>query len=79
MEENKIKTVEIATYDYDALMAEFQELAGTLMTKDQGNGVKITAIVNKYLGKGKKVSEATPEQAELISLIVNEVKEDLMK
>jgi len=63
------------SFDYDALMAEFKTVVEKAMTTNQSNGLKITAIVDKYLGKGKKVSEATPDQAELISLIVNEIKE----
>ena len=59
-------------------MKEFKELAGILMQKSQTNGIKITQIVDKYLGKGKKVGDATPDQAELIHLIVTEVKEDLI-
>lgn len=69
---------EVVEYDFDALMGEFRELAGALMQKSQTNGIKITQIVDKYLGKGKKVGDATPDQAELIHLIVTEVKEDLM-
>ena len=68
----------IQEYNFDALMAEFKELASTLMQRSQSNGVKITQIVDRYLGKGKKVGDATPDQAELIYLIVNEVKQDLM-
>lgn len=66
-------------YNYDALMEEFQTLAGGLMERDSAtNGPKITQIIDKYLGKGKKISEATRDQAEFIYLIVNEIKEDLM-
>ena len=65
-------------YDYDALMAEFQDLVGQLMSKGTTNGPKITAIVEKYLGKGKKVSDTTPEQAEFVNLIVGDIKADLM-
>lgn len=67
------------TYDYDALMNEFQTLTGDLMHKDTANGPKITEIVNKYLGKGKKVSETTRDQAEFISLINDEIKDTLIK
>ena len=66
------------TYDYDALMAEFQDLVGQLMSRGTTNGPKITSIVEKYLGKGKKVSDTTPEQAEFVSLIVSDIKSDLM-
>lgn len=68
----------VKEYDFDALMGEFRELAGQLMQKSQTNGIKITQIVDKYLGKGKKVGDATPDQAEFIHLIVTEIKEDLM-
>ena len=67
-----------ATYDYDALMAEFQEVVGQLMSKGTTNGPKITTIVERYLGKGKKVSDTTAEQAEFISLILSDIKADLM-
>lgn len=67
-------------YNYDALMAEFQDLVGKLMEKGSAtNGPKITQIIDKYLGKGKKISETTPDQAEFIYLIVEEIKSDLLK
>ena len=67
------------TYDYDALMTEFQQITGELMQKDPTNyGPKIKEIVDRYLGKGKKVSETTRDQAEFIDLIVGEIKSDLM-
>lgn len=70
---------EVKTYDYDALMAEFQELAGQLMQTNQvTNGPKITQIIEKYLGKGRKIVETTRDQAEFVYLIVTEIKEDLM-
>lgn len=76
--DERMEIVEEKTFDFDALVAEFQELVGQIMAKNQSNGVKITAITSKYLGKGKKVSEATPEQAELISLINMELREDIL-
>ncbi len=66
------------SYDYDALMTEFGNLAGAVMTKDQSNAPKITAIVDRYLGRGKKVSDATPDQAEFIYLIIQDIKAELM-
>lgn len=62
------------TYDFEALMKEFQDLVGTLMQKDQGNAIKITQIVDKHLGKGKKVGDCTAEQAAIIDLIVHDIK-----
>ena len=66
-------------YDYDTLMDEFQTLVGQLMqVNSASNGAKITQIIERYLGKGKKISETTRDQAEFIHLIVTEIKEDLM-
>lgn len=62
-------------YDFDKLTEEFQDLVGELMSKNQSNAVKITSIVDKYLGKGKKVSECTPDQAEQIDLVVHDLSE----
>lgn len=67
-------------YDYDALLQEFGSTVKDLMNKDQTYySPKIVSIVEKYLGKGKKVNDTTPDQAEFIYLIINEIKEDLMK
>ena len=74
----RMTAVEAPTYDYNALMAEFQDLVGQLMSRGTTNGPKITSIVEKYLGKGKKVSDTTPEQAEFVNLIVSDIKTDLM-
>ena len=68
---------EVKEYDYEALMSEFQSIAGKLMQKNTTtNGPKITRIVDKYFGKGKKVSDATVEQAELIHLVIEDLKEE---
>lgn len=65
-------------YDYEGLMAEFQDLVGGLMNKNpQYYSPRITQIVDKYLGKGKKVSDATIDQAEFIALIIDEIRADL--
>lgn len=65
-------------YDYEALMKEFGDVVGSLVEKDSAYYVpRITQIVEKYLGKGKKVAEATIEQVEFIYLILSEIKEDL--
>lgn len=65
--------------DYDALLAEFNSLASGLMEKDAAAyGPKITFIVDKYLGRGKKVSDSTPAQVELIDQIVSEIKDTLI-
>ena len=70
--------VQTTEYDYDALMNEFKDVVGQLMSSGTQNAPKITNIVEKYLGKGKKVNDTTPDQAEFIYLILNDIKAELM-
>lgn len=78
--EQREVAVDAPNYDFDALMAEFETIVGQLMTKNQlYYAPRITSIIDKYLGKGKKVSDATRDQVELIYLIVDEIKTDLLK
>lgn len=65
------------TYDFEAMMIKVQDLISDLMTKNQTNAVKITAVIDKYLGKGKKVSECTSSQCEQLELIIQDL-EDLV-
>lgn len=76
---DKVELPVATIYDYDTLMAEFQQLAGELMSKNSDYyAPRITKIIEKYLGKGKKISEATIDQAEFIYLIISEIKDDLI-
>ena len=77
--EERNKVVEAPTYNYAALMDEFQTIVGQLMSTDPTNGAKITAIVEKYLGKGKKVSDTTDTQVEFVHLIIEDIKDELVK
>lgn len=65
---NKFVTNERATvaatveYDYEALMTEFSTIAGDLMNKNQTKyGPLITQIIDRILGRGKKISDTTPD------------------
>lgn len=62
-------------YDFEAMMSEFQTIVGALMSKNQNNAKKITAIADKYLGKGKKVNDCTPTNAPQLDLILMELRE----
>ena len=74
------KAPEIKTYDYDDLKEKFESSVQLLMNANSSYyGPRITQIVDKYLGKGKKVSETTRDQAEFLDLIVSEIQEDLMQ
>jgi len=64
-----------ADLDFDKIMAEFTSVTGKLMdTNPDFFQPRITQIIEKYLGKGKKVSETTRDQVEALNLILTEVK-----
>jgi hypothetical protein len=66
-------------YDFDQLMKTFEEYVGTLMAKDgEYFSPRIMQIVEKYLGKGKKMSAVTRDQAELAYLVVTEIEDELI-
>lgn len=77
--DEKVKATAPEIYDYKALLAEFQEISSKLMNSDPTMGPKIVQVIERYLGKGKKVNDTTPNQAEFIYLINNDLKEDLLK
>ena len=67
-------------YDFDEYVKKFEEDVGILMAKDQAfYAPRITQIVEKYLGKGKKMSNVTRDQVELVYLVVTEIEDELMK
>ena len=61
-------------YDFPALMREVQQTVGALMSGHPEMEHKIVSIVDKHLGKGKKVSDCTPDQAALVDLILYDLK-----
>ena len=83
--DNKFITNERETFkeeeklDYDTLIQQFNEEVSLLMEKNKSYYAPyITTSVNKYLGKNKKVSDSTPEQVDLIKLIVDEINDELV-
>ena len=63
-------------YNFDNLMADFGALIQKIPpAKMEYYAPRITEITDKYLGKGKKVTNATRDQAEQIFLIVEDLKE----
>lgn len=64
--------------NFDALMDEFKSVI-TKFSEDEAKmaeyyAPRITEIVDKYLGKGKKVNEMNRDQVEQLSLIVDDLK-----
>lgn len=77
--DEKIDTsIPVKEYDFDAMQAKVQEIIGSLMSINQNNSLKIVAVIEKYLGKGKKVTDCTPVQSEQLELIIQDL-EDLLK
>ena len=74
-------TSEISTeLNFDNLMKEFVDLIKSIdPNKMEYYAPRITEITDKYLGKGKKVTNATRDQVEQISLIVFDLKELLQE
>ena len=62
--------------NFDNLIEEFNKMIQTIpKERMEYYAPRITEITDKYLGKGKKVSSATRDQAEQISLIVFDLKD----
>ena len=66
--------------DFDALMNQFNDLVFKIQNATGSAfgttwAPRIVAITDKYLGKGKKVSEMSRDQAEQLVLIVDELTE----
>ena len=77
-----------STLDFDELMKEFGNIIANIPGSSDGSaetedGVKfrdywqprITRCIEKYLGKGKKMKDATRDQVEAIDLVVSELRE----
>lgn len=62
------------TYDFPAMMEEFQTIVGNLVQKSPNMASKITMIVDKHLGKGKKVSDCTESNAPQLDLILYDLR-----
>lgn len=71
----------IKELDFDALLQEFNTIITEIMSNSDEETVasfwqpRITQIIEKYLGKGMKVSQCSREQTEALDLIVSELKE----
>ena len=62
-------------------MSRFNEIVNTLISKvskeefEAQYAPRIIQITERYLGKGKKASQCTRDQVEMLSLIVTELEE----
>ena len=64
--------------DFDELMKKFQAIISKLAEDEEKMETyfapRITEVVERYLGKGKKVSDMTRDQVEQLSLIVDDME-----
>ena len=67
--------------DFDELMSEFKEMVKNITSTHSEEDMekiyapRITQIVERYLGKGRKVGDMSREQTEALSLIVADMRE----
>ena len=74
--EERNTEIEKINLNFDSLIEKFNSLVQTIPSEEMRYyAPRITEITDKYLGKGKKVSNATRDQAEQISLIVFDLEE----
>lgn len=62
-------------YNFTEMMSDFQATVKSIMDKNAEMGAEITAIIEKYLGRGKKASDCTPSQCEQLELINIDLKD----
>ena len=78
--DERTEVQETEELDFDNLMNQFNQLVASIpQDKLSYYAPRITEITNKYLGKGKKVSNASREQVEQLSLIIMDLEEMLNK
>ena len=67
-----------AELDFDELMKDFNKCIDEFSKDEEKMGTyyapRITQIIDKYLGKGKKVNEMNRDQVEQLALIVEDIK-----
>lgn len=70
--EKESYAVETEVLNFDELMAEAKTIAVTL--HKESRMTEVTAIVEKYLGQGKLLKDATATQVETVNIIVEELR-----
>lgn len=69
---------EVSTVSIEEARAAFETVIAELSQRDNFTSFwtpRIVSLTDSYLGKGKKVNQCTPSQAEHVMLIVGELKE----
>ena len=74
-EQNKVEEL-----NFSEMLQNFNDIVNSLIEKDETEFTKkwapqIVTITEKYLGRGAKVNQCNENQAEALSLILNDLKE----
>ena len=64
-----------AKYDFSEVKKEITTTINAILEDDEDNASKITKIVDKHLGKGRRIAEAEEEQVDMLVLILDDLKE----
>lgn len=64
-----------AKYDFNEVKKEITNTINAILEEDEDNASKITKIVDKHLGKGRRIAEAEEEQVDMLVLILDDLKE----
>ncbi|MCY9225980.1 ATP-binding protein [Bacillus haynesii] len=74
--DKKREIYEVAENNYEELMKEIKEVG--IQLNEKGKLEELNEIVERYLGEGAKVTECTKKQVDVMSVILDELK-DLLK
>jgi hypothetical protein len=66
---------EVEELDYTALMKEAEDIWKANIVIDKEKAIKAHEIIKELFGKDMKISQVTPEQVELLSALVDRIKE----
>jgi transcription termination factor NusB len=61
--------------EWDEVLNDFNAITKRLLAKDEKNKDKITRIIEKHIGKNRKVSELDADNQDIVELINDELKE----
>lgn len=73
LEDGKREQSQGVEYDYDSLMSEIADLGKQLQV--DGKAEERNKVIEEVLGKGNKVKDTKPEQAEVLAVLVDKLKE----
>lgn len=68
----------IEQYTYEDVMEEVTEVINNLLEIDEDNADKITKVIERHLGKGKKLKDTDEDQVDIMALILDDLK-DILK